>query len=44
MQIASDYLLFEQLPVNIYELPAWLADELREVMRIYWEVKSKQKG
>lgn len=42
IQIAADYLLFEHLPVNLYELPAWVADELREVMRIYHANRPKE--
>lgn len=42
VQIAADYLLFDQLPVNIYELPSWLADELREVLRIYHANREKE--
>lgn len=41
MQIVADYLLFDHLPINIYELEPWLADEVREVLRIY-HANSKQ--
>jgi hypothetical protein len=38
----ADFLTFDQLPVNIYELPPWLADEVREVVRIYHANKEKE--
>jgi hypothetical protein len=35
VQIVADFLLFEQMQVSLYELDAWLADEVRQVMNIY---------
>jgi len=41
VQIVADYLMFDHMPVPIYELDAWLADEVREVMRIYYANRPK---
>jgi hypothetical protein len=30
------------MPVNLYELPPWLAEEIRSVLRIYWSNKAKE--
>ena len=43
MQIAADFLLFDQLTVDLYSLDAWLAEEVRDVLRIYWANKAKEK-
>lgn len=36
VRLAADYLMFDELPVDLYELPPWLADEFRQVMQIYY--------
>jgi len=40
VRIVADYLLFEHMPINVYELESWLADEVRTVLNIYYANRS----
>lgn len=42
IRIVADYLLFDNMPVSLYSLPPWLADEVREVLRLYRIHKAQQ--
>jgi hypothetical protein len=35
VQIVADYLLFDSMQINLYDLPGWLADEVRYVLTVY---------
>lgn len=42
VQLVADYLMFERLQVNLYELDAWLAEEVRTVLRIVRKMQHEE--